>query len=182
MSVNITYFAHSTSVDNLADVSSGWNDAPLSELGTRQSEELRNQTDGRKFDAVFCSDFQRAAETARIAFSGKAPIIIDKRLRECNYGVYNGGPSNIVEPMCEQRTTQKFPEGESYDDVKDRVAEFLEFLGENYDGQTVAVVTHKAPNLALEVLLNNKTWEQAFAGDWRNHKAWQPGWNYIYNK
>jgi len=28
-------------------------------------------------------------------------------------------------------------------------------------------------------LLKNKTWEQAFAEDWRKTKAWQPGWKYI---
>jgi len=54
-------------------------------------------------------------------------------------------------------------------------------LKNNYDGQSVAIVAHKAPQLALEVLLNGKTWEQAFADDWRKKKAWQPGWNYILN-
>ena len=37
---------------------------------------------------------------------------------------------------------------------------------------------HQAPQLALEVLLNGKTWEQAFADDWRKTKAWKPGWEY----
>jgi len=179
MAVNITYFAHGTTVDNLNGISSGWNDAPLSGLGVQQAEELRQQVSGRKFDAVFCSDSQRASETARIAFFGLAPIVEDKRLRECNYGTYNGGLASVVEPMCEQRITEKFPEGESYEDVKARLAEFLGFLKQNCDGKTVAMVTHKAPNLAMEVLLNNKTWEQAFAQDWRESKAWQPGWNYI---
>jgi broad specificity phosphatase PhoE len=33
--------------------------------------------------------------------------------------------------------------------------------------------------LALEVLLRGKTWEQAFAEDWRKAHAWQPGWEYT---
>jgi len=40
-------------------------------------------------------------------------------------------------------------------------------------------VAHKAPQLALDVLLRNKTWEQAFTEDWRKKKAWQPGWEYV---
>jgi hypothetical protein len=40
-------------------------------------------------------------------------------------------------------------------------------------------MAHKAPQLALEVILNGKTWEQAIREDWHNQKAWQPGW--IYN-
>jgi len=27
--------------------------------------------------------------------------------------------------------------------------------------------------------LKNKTWEQAFAEDWRKTKSWQPGWEYT---
>jgi len=55
----------------------------------------------------------------------------------------------------------------------------LKFLKENYNGKSVAIVAHKAPQLALDVLLKNKTWEQAFTEDWRKRKAWQPGWEYI---
>jgi len=57
------------------------------------------------------------------------PIIKDERLRECNYGKLNGGPSSIVESMCEKECIyDKFTEGESYEDVKVRIADFLNFL------------------------------------------------------
>ena len=72
----------------------------------------------------------------------------------------------------------KFPGGESYEDVKARMADFLKFLKENYDGKHVAIVAHKAPQLSLDVLLKGKTWEQALAEDWRKTKSWQPGWEY----
>ncbi len=179
MSIKITNFAHGTTVDNEQDISSGWNDAELSELGLRQGRELREHVKNRKFDLVFCSDTKRALETARLAFEGQAPIITDARLRECNYGELNGGPSAIVEPMQESNFSTKFPAGESYDDVKDRIADFLKFLKTNYDGKSVALVSHKAPQLALDVLLKNKTWEQALAEDWRKTKSWQPGWEYT---
>ena len=55
----------------------------------------------------------------------------------------------------------------------------MNFLKENYDGKQVAIVAHKGPQLALDVLLKNKNWEQAFAEDWRKTKTWQPGWEYI---
>jgi broad specificity phosphatase PhoE len=79
--------------------------------------------------------------------------------------------------MQEKCITERFPEGESYEDVKNRIVDFLEFLKKNYDGKSVAIVAHKAPQLSLDVLLKNKTWEQAFAEDWRKRKAWQPGWD-----
>ena len=81
--------------------------------------------------------------------------------------------------MCEEECIyERFPEGESYEDVKARLADLLEFLKKNYDGKNVAIVAHKAPQLALDVLLKGKTWEQAFAEDWRKTRAWKPGWEY----
>ena len=62
---------------------------------------------------------------------------------------------------------------------KKRIAEFLEDLREKYEGKHIAVVAHKAPQLALEVLLKGKTWKQAFAEDWRKKRAWQAGWEYM---
>ena len=58
-------------------------------------------------------------------------IIKDERLRECNYGKYNGEPSSIVEPMQEVNISEPFPEGESYEDVKARIQDFLEDLKKN---------------------------------------------------
>ena len=74
---------------------------------------------------------------------------------------------------------ERFPKGESYEDVKARIQGFLNFLKKEYDGKRVAIVAHKAPQLALEVILKGKTWEQAFADDWRKKKAWQPGWDFV---
>lgn len=179
MAIKITYFVHGTTTDNEKKISSGWSDVGLSELGIKQSIELKDKIKDKKFDAVFCSDLKRAVESAKLTFDGEVEIIPDKRLRECNYGKFNAKPSSIVEPMQEKNISNKFPEGESYEDVKKRIADFLEFLKKNYDGKSVAIVSHKAPQLALDVLLKSKTWGQAFAEDWRKTKSWQPGWEYV---
>lgn len=105
------------------------------------------------FDVVFCSDLIRAQRTAEIAFADTCQIIPDARLRECNYGNYNGFSSDIVEPMQESNIDHPFPNGESYEDVKRRMGELLTFLQKNYDGKRIAFVAHKAPQLSLDVLL-----------------------------
>lgn len=179
MAVKITYFVHGTTTDNEKEISSGWYDVELSELGIQQSKDLKDLIKDKKFDVVFCSDLKRAVNSAELTFKGDVEIKQDKRLRECNYGKYNAQPSEVVEPMQEQSITNRFPEGESYEDVKARISDFVNFLKENYDGKHVAIVAHKAPQLALDVILKNKTWEQAFADDWRKKKAWQPGWDYV---
>lgn len=177
--IEVTYFVHGTTTDNEEGISSGWKDVELSELGKRQSIALKEQTKDKKFDVVFCSDLKRAYDSAKIAWEGQYEIVTDSRLRECNYGQLNGSSSDMVESMQEEECIEKpFPDGESYEDVKARVADFLNFLKKNYDGKRIAIVAHKAPQLSLDVLLKDKTWKQALAEDWRKKKAWEPGWEY----
>lgn len=180
MSIQITYFVHGTTTDNEQHISSGWKEVELSELGIQQSKDLAERTKDKKFDVVFCSDLKRAHDSAKLTWEGVYPIIPDTRLRECNYGDLNGASSDIVEPMQEEECIEKpFPNGESYEDVKARIADFLEFLKQNYQGKNVAIVAHKAPQLALDVLIEGKSWKQALAEDWRKTHSWKPGWEYI---
>jgi len=179
MSVTITYFVHGTTTDNEERKSSGWNDVTLSETGIRQSKELADLTKQMTFDAVFTSDLSRAIDSATLAWGDKYPTYADERLRECDYGDLNGKDSAIVEPLQEQSITKPMPNGESYEDVKARITDFLEFIKKEYDGKHIAIVAHKAPQLALDVLTKGMTWEEAFANDWRKIKAWQPGWSYT---
>ena len=177
--VNITYFVHGTTTDNEKNLSSGWADVELSKLGIQQSIKLKDQIKGKHFEVVFCSDLKRAVHSAELTFKDKVTIIPDKRLRECNYGKYNAQLSKTVEPMQEKNINDRFPDGESYEDVKKRISEFLNEVYEKYRGKRIAIVAHKAPQLALDVIINGKTWEQAFAQDWRIKKAWQAGWEYT---
>jgi broad specificity phosphatase PhoE len=108
-------------------------------------------------------------------------VVQDERLRECNYGKFNGQSSSIVEPMQEKCISVRFQDGESYEEVKDRIDDFLDFLRAHYDGKRVAVVAHQAPQLSLDVLVKGMSWNEAFAKDWRKTKAWQPGWDYEVN-
>ena len=176
MSVRITYFVHGTTTDNEAHLSTGWNPGELSELGIEQSKELKAQTDLSVFDVVFTSDLKRAVDSARLNFGDGVEIIQDERLRECNYGDLNGVSSDQV--VYEDHITEPFPDGESLQDVVDRVKDFCGFLRVNYDGKHVAIVAHKATQFAFEVVTQGKTMEEAIATDWRERKAWQPGWEY----
>lgn len=176
--ITITYFVHGTTTDNEKNISSGWKDVDISELGIKQSKELPllNTT---VFDTVFCSDLKRAVHSTEISFKDKYPIVIDRRLRECNYGDYNGKPSDIVEPLQEMMIYERFPNGESYEDVKERIQFFLNDIKKKYDGKHICIVGHKAPQLTLDVLIKNMTWEEAFKNDWRKNGKWKPGWVYI---
>ncbi len=178
MSVSITYFVHGTTTDNEKNLATGWSPGRLSELGKQQSKDLGQLVATQNFDAVFCSDLKRAVESAQLAFGHRYVIKPDFHLRECNYGDLTGKPFNFD---LKNYISYPFPNGESYQDVERRIADFLKFLKQNYDRRHVALLAHQAPQLALEVLLKGKTWEQAIDGDWRRTKSWQPGWHYVLN-
>jgi broad specificity phosphatase PhoE len=178
--IKITYFVHGTTTDNEKGLSTGWNPGQLSDLGKKQSIELRELIKGKKFDAIFCSDLQRSIDSAKLTFGGlilEDNIKIDKRLRECNYGDMNSYPSEHVESFdC---INNRFPNGESYKDVEQRMKSFLKDVLKQYPNKNIAIVAHKATQFALDVLLKNKTWAQAIAEDWRKTKSWKPGWEYT---
>lgn len=178
MAVYIKYFVHGTTTDNAAKLCSGWKEAMLNDLGKEQAENLGkvSKERGDHFDIMFTSDLKRAIESSNIAFS-EVEKITDKRLRECNYGDLDGEHKSLV--IYEEHVDEAFPNGESLKDVEKRVRELCDYLKENYDGKTVGIVAHRAPQLALEVITKGITWEEANKNDWRKTGDWQPGWDYT---
>ena len=63
--------------------------------------------------------------------------------------------------------------------MRNILREFIDYIKTNYNGKTIGIVAHRAPQLALDVIINGKTWEEANANDWRKTGDWQPGWEYI---
>jgi broad specificity phosphatase PhoE len=178
MQVHIIYFVHGATYDNEKGLYTGWYDVELSPLGIEQSKRLREQLAGRHFDVIICSDRRRAVDSARLTWGDAVPIITDERLREVNLGELDRSAAKWIDPMMADHIEKRFPGGESYRDVERRMRSFLDDLRRNYAGKRVAIVAHRAPQLALDVILKAKTWEQAIAEDWRHKKAWQPGWEY----
>ena len=176
MNTKIIYFVHGTTYDNASEKCSGWKQVELNDLGKEQAKKLGEVTKDLKFDVIFTSDLIRAIDSANIAWP-EYEKVQDERLRECNYGDYDGDSKELV--IYEKHIVNPFPNGESLKDVEKRVAGFLEYLKSEYAGKTIAIVAHRAPQLAIEVLTKKITWEEAIKNDWRKTKAWQPGWEYV---
>jgi alpha-ribazole phosphatase/probable phosphoglycerate mutase len=178
--LKITYFVHGTTRDNENDIASGWSNAKLSRLGIEQSLKLKKLIKNKKFDVIFSSDLGRAVTSARLTFGKGANIIEDKRLRECDYGAFTGRDAKEVDILGPKRISREFQNGESYKDVEKRMRSFLKYLFRKYLGKNVAVMSHRGPQLALDVIVKGKTWKQAFKEDWRykGHNGWKPGWQY----
>ena len=172
--MKVYFAAHATSKDNEANISSGWKDVELSELGVQQAKEFGERFKNIPVDLVCCSDLRRAVDTIKIAFEERLPVIMDKRLREIDYGDFEGKPSEIVEPMKVEHITMPFPEGESYKEAVARVQEYYNTLKEKYFDKTVLVVGHRATQYGLDVLTGRKTIEECANAPFK----WQPYWEY----
>ena len=176
--IEITYFVHGTTYDNEKKRASGWLPGELSEKGISQAIALAKAIKDEYFDIVISSDLNRAIQSSKLDFYNRdIEIIRDYRIRECNYGDLDGKEANLV--VYSNHINEKFPSGESLKDVEERIRSFIKYLKENYDGKKVAIVAHRAPQLAMDVILKGMSWEEAIENDWRNTKNWQPGWKYI---
>jgi broad specificity phosphatase PhoE len=167
----VVFETHATSEDNEAGVATGWLGGRLSPLGREQAADLgrRRRADG--IEVVHASDLNRAVETAEIAFAGtQIPVRLDWRLRECDYGEWNGMPRERLEAERAARVAEPWPGGESWADAVRRVDSFLDELS----GGRVLVIGHIATRWALDHRVHGRTLEELAAETF----VWQPGWEY----
>lgn len=143
---------------NLEGRYQGQSDVPLNQTGRRQACLLCERLAGTSFDAIYSSDLQRAAETARAAAQCLGlQVTLDPRLREINQGEWEGRliadirrryadefAFRKVDPL-----TARAPGGESVMEVAARLAAAADDIAAAHPGQRVLVVSH---GLALATL------------------------------
>lgn len=173
--MKITYFVHGTSLDNDAHISSGWNDCSLSKRGIEETKIAASRLLAKSFDIVICSDLLRARQSADILFPN-TKIIYDSRLRECNYGVFNGTEHKNINYI--DHINEPFLKGESLKDVENRIRNLINEIKVKYPNKRIALVSHRAPQLAFEVITNHRSWLETIENDWRLIGSWQLGWVY----
>jgi 2,3-bisphosphoglycerate-dependent phosphoglycerate mutase len=174
--IEVVFETHSISEDNESGVASGWNPGHLSDRGRELARELgtRRRHDG--IEAVFASDLQRAVETASLAFQGSGvPIFLDWRLRECNYGEWNGQPASHVHGNRLAFLDSPYPGGESWRQAVGRVGTFFRDLPIFWPAKRVLLIGHVATRWGCETILNDNALEHLIAEEF----IWQEGWEYI---
>ena len=135
----------------------GFSDPSLNSRGLFQAHRLADRLKDVKIAKVFSSDLVRAYETAEIIFNSKAVNFqaLEKvgDFREMNFGVFEGlNHEDIMEkyPEIYKRWINDpekivIPEGEGLSELRKRVEMRLFFVLSQYEGKTVAVVTHGGP-------------------------------------
>ena len=165
--ITIYFEGHATTSDNEASVASGHNDVDLSERGRYQAAgEKRQRYENIEFDTVFTSDLSRAYDTAKLMFEGKTiPIIQDARLRECDYGDLTQRPRAEMEAVRAQSIFEPFPNGESLEQVMERMKSFVDDLSRNYQDKQVLVIGHAGTLWGLEHHVNGIPLTKLISGE-----------------
>ena len=179
MAITVVYETHAISEDNERGVASGWSHSCLSERGRQQARELGKRRGDDGFAAVSSSDLRRAVETADIAFpSGRPPILLDWRLRECDYGERNGAPAEAHGRDPAAHIDVPFPGGESWRQALARVGGLLDDLTPRWDDTRVLVIGHVATRWALDHYLLGVPLEDLV----NEIFEWKPGWQYLLDR
>ena len=137
----------------------GRTDIPLNDMGRQMAEEAHERYLDVHFDVCYSSPLVRARETAEILLKDReVPIIIDDRLAEMCFGIYEGTEHVFEKPECPVRELFFNPAGykavggaESIQDLLKRTGEFLDEIAYPLvkEGKDVLIVGHGAMNSAI---------------------------------
>ena len=151
---------HGETQSNLDRVFQGHLDTNLTDRGHDQAHTVGKWLQDVRFDVVYSSDLARAYDTARAIaqYQQDSTIILDRKLREMNYGVLQGVPisdfATVLEPygFATEWGSGAFsakglapPGGESLRQLRNRVARFVARLDADHSDnevRKVLVVTH----------------------------------------
>ena len=144
---------HGVSEHNTSDVISGGTSNPnLSQAGVKQVEEVSKIIGNNKIDQVYASPLIRAKRTAQILTDFQKDIITDDRLKEMDFGSWEGQHAEELKVKCpdafddlgtiNSKYTKYAKNGETFEQVADRVEEFLAEIQPYSNDKTIMVVCH----------------------------------------
>ncbi len=151
MKTTIILIRHGLTDWNLERRWQGHLDVPLNSTGKAQAQALSQRLVGWPIQALYCSDLQRAAQTASILGSTLGLESISKRTwRERDVGAFQGlTRKNIIVQYPELFHKMKEgvinpPGGENNHDLYARAAAAFEELIAAHPGEMIALVSHGA--------------------------------------
>ena len=146
----------------------GWADPPLNATGRAQAVDLSVQLMAEELAAVYSSPLRRAYETAEVvaASLGLEPVTVDA-LREVDVGSWSGlSRAEIEQRFPEQYARwldygQGWEDGETYEQMVDRVVGALQELAEARNGERILAVTHGGPMRAASAFADRVSYAEA---------------------
>lgn len=133
--VKVIWLRHAVTAENLAKQYIGHYDAPLSNKGVSQAQQVAKFLANQPLTAIFSSDLMRAKETAAIVaeFHPTLPVRTSSDLREVFFGEWEGLTYQEIERMDRERIYQFYdnpwnvapPGGEKLLELQKRLEQFV---------------------------------------------------------
>lgn len=150
--MNLFLFRHGQTAATLGDIfCGGKTDSTLTDEGLAQAKSLATHCGHLALNAIYASSQTRAQQTALpLATQLSLPVQTDPRLRELEYGAWDGKPvvsfAGAPDYQAFRQDPQHFgpPGGETAAQVGQRAMAAIADLYAQHPGQNVAVFTHKA--------------------------------------
>lgn len=124
----------------------------LSKQGLEQANHVAQQLGGAGLTAVYSSPLERTQETAwPTAEAFDLVPLLDDGLIECEFGKWTGAKLTELSKLPEWTTVQnepsafRFPGGESFTEMQNRIVEALRTIVLRHRGQSVACFSHADP-------------------------------------
>lgn len=155
--MNIYVVRHGQTEWNVLKKMQGAADIPLNDKGLEQAEQTKQNLEKIKFDIIFCSPLIRAKQTANIINKDrKLDIIFDERLKERNYGEFEGTYKSSFNYNDFWAFTKNlnYIEAENIQDFFGRVYDFLDYIKTNYSDKKILIVCHGGVIKAIECYAN----------------------------
>lgn len=155
--MNIYVVRHGETTYNVDYRICGISDVELTELGRKQALEANLLLKDIPFDKVYVSPLKRAVDTARILTDNQYDLVLDSRIQEINFGMFEGMHRDTKEfQETKYHLGVHYKNGESFLEVVHRVYSFLDDLkNKSYDN--VLVVCHGGIIRAIHSYFNDVT-------------------------
>ena len=163
--MKIYFVRHGQTHHNINRLATGHIDVSLSEEGIQQAEKLTAEIPN-DFNIIYSSDLIRCKQTSDILNEKLGlEIIYDARLRERDFGSLAGKPietfsSDLREKDKKQEYNYRPYGGESVEDVRVRVFDFINELLKNKNQEKILVVTSGGIIRLLHNLVNKEIHER----------------------
>ncbi len=173
MVTKIILIRHAESEDNISSIIQGQTlGSDLTERGIKQAEASAERIKDEKVDAIYSSQTHRTRQTVEIINKyHNLEIQIEENLKDRNFGILIGTPNNAADMNEEQKEMHKLrkeyadydiPEGESFNDVKERIRPIIEKILEKHKDKTIVIVSHGNTIRAIVAVLLNLSIKETY--------------------
>ena len=143
---------HGQTLWNIEKRLQGRGNSPLTEDGIERAKELRDRIKKIHIDIIYSSPIERALNTANIIKGDKdVEVVTDDGLMEMCFGDYEGRKTDEVMQensswdislIIKGNTKLSAPNGETLEEVRNRVSITMDRIIEENRGKTILIVAH----------------------------------------